>query len=256
MIKFKEQLAAKNHFDALKYIESLVDTHTEIDENILLHVHWLLMHDIRDDAGQFRTSNVVVGGAFFTPPGSSEVKPMTLKLLEWLKTFFPKVEPIFLASLFHIRFVKIHPFTDGNGRVVRLLMNYILMRNGYPFIADIKVADEKKYLDTLQMSDLGNNEPFINYIAKVVDQTIDANIRGTEKTETLSMAEASNLCSYSQEYLSLLARKGSIGAFKHGRNWYITKENLDRYVESIEEMRERARLRRQKDRSIFCDPKT
>jgi len=237
----KEQLEAKNHLEAIKYVESLCEACTEIDENIVLSIHQLLFRDIFDDAGRYRTSAARITGAFFMPPKANDIKPETLKLLEWLRCDFSKRDPIELAALFHHRFVCIHPFRDGNGRVARLLMNYILMRNGYPFIADVKFSDRKKYLDTLHVADIGDNKPLLNYIARVVEQAIDKNIHSFEKPEMLSLAEASKRCPYSQEYLSLLARKGSIGAFKQGRNWYITQEDLDRYVRSIEEKRRKAR---------------
>lgn len=232
---FKEQLEAKGLLDAIKYIEYLVKTRTELDENIILHMHLLIFHDTKNDAGQFRTSNVKIGGAFFMPPNYNEILPKILELIDGLKHGILSEDPIDSAILFHHEFVCIHPFIDGNGRIARLLMNYILMKNGYPYIADVKFNDRVKYLDCLQMADLMSVKPLINFIARFVEQSIDRNIYAVENPEKLSLAEASKRCHYSQEYLSLLARKGSISAFKNGRNWYITKEDLDRYVKSIEE---------------------
>ena len=115
------------------------------------------------------------------------------------------------------------------------------MRSGYPYITDPKFSERNKYLECLSLADIGQNRHFIDFIARTVEQAIDANLRIKEKPKVLSLAEASRCCPYSQEYLSLLARKGAIGAFKQGRNWYITNEDLNRYVQSIEEKKERAK---------------
>ena len=58
-------------------------------------------------------------------------------------------------------------------------------------------------------------------------------LNALEEPEILTLAEASKLTPYSQEYLSLLARKGALGAFKEGRNWVVTRRDLDRYLRSV-----------------------
>src|SRR5690554_8215102 len=63
------------------------------------------------------------------------------------------LHPVELASLFHYRFIRIHPFQDGNGRIARLLVNYILLKHGYPMII-VPSKDKEKYLDSLNKSDI------------------------------------------------------------------------------------------------------
>jgi hypothetical protein len=64
-------------------------------------------------------------------------------------------------------------------------------------------------------------------------KTLDMYLNAVEEPEALTLAGASKLTPYSQEYLSLLTRKGALGAFKQGRNWMITRRDLDRYLKSV-----------------------
>jgi Fic family protein len=228
-----ETLEAKNHPEAIKFIESLVDTKSQIDENAVLHLHQLIMSKIAEDAGRYRTARVRISGAVFTPPPSFEVGHRINELLEWLRENPDELTPIELSSIFHHRFVQIHPFTEGNGRTARLLMNAILMKSGYPFIAIVPKRDRSKYLKTLLEADLGNVKAFVNFVARCVERTLDIYLDALEEPETLTLAEASKITTYSQEYLSLLARKGALGAFKQGRNWVITKRDLNSYLKSV-----------------------
>lgn len=225
-----ETLQAKNHPAAMTFIEDIVATKGEIGENTILKVHKLIMSGVAEDAGQYRTATVRIAGAYFMPPPSAKVKPKMDELLAWLKENPDEYTPIELAAVFHHQFVQIHPFTEGNGRTARLLMNAILMRFGYPFIAIVSTHDRSKYFKTLMDADLGNASPFANFVARCVERTLDMYLEAIEEPEILTLTEASKLTPYSQEYLSLLARKGALGAFKQGRKWVVTKMDLDRYL--------------------------
>jgi excisionase family DNA binding protein len=230
----KEYLGAKNHPEAIKFVEELTESGRNIDEDSVLHLHKLILNEIDETAGQYRATGVRIAGAGFMPPPSKEVKPQILMLLKWLRDNPEELTPIELAAMFHHRFVQIHPFAEGNGRVARLLMNAILMKHGYPFITNISYGDRKKYLKSLYDADMGNMSNFVNFIARSVERSLDIYLHALEEPKKLSLAEASKYTPYSQEYLSLLARKGAIGAFKLGRNWYITRDELERYVKSID----------------------
>ena len=228
-----EVLEAKNHPVAINFIENLVSEKEEISEDNILSLHKLIMSNIVDNAGCYRTTGVTIGGAVFSPPPSSEIKARIDELLEWLRRNPEEYTPIELAAVFHHRFVWIHPFIEGNGRTARLLMNATLMKNGYPFIAIVSKNDRPKYLKTLMEADLGNSAPFVNFIARCVEKSLDVYLEALEEPKILTLSEAAKMTSYSQEYLSLLARKGSLGAHKQGRNWVISKKDLDRYLASV-----------------------
>jgi Fic family protein len=228
-----ETLEAKNHPEAIEFVEKLVEAKSELTEDGVLQVHKLIMANIADDAGQYRTTGVRITGASFMPPPSSQVRPRMNELLKWLKENPDEHTPIEVAAVFHHRFVQIHPFSEGNGRAARLLMNAILMKNGYPFIAIVSNLDRPKYLRTLMEADLGNTSSFVNFVARCVERALDTYLDALEEPELLTLTEASEITPYSQEYLSLLARKGLLGAVKQGRNWVISRRELNRYLDSV-----------------------
>jgi len=227
----REHLEAKNHPDAIDYVEKLAQERTTIGQDDVMKVHELLMRGIDDqDAGEYRSGQVRVAGATFMPPAAEKIRSMISELLQTLSQNREELRPIDLAAFFHHEFVYIHPFLDGNGRTARLLMNVILLRAGYPFVTLLKV-DRPRYLRALGEADNGNLVPFANFVASCVERSLDIYLLAFEKdARILSLAEASKLVPFTQEYLSLLARKGSLGAFKLRRNWVITKEALDEYV--------------------------
>jgi len=229
----REHLEARNHPDAIDYVEKLAQKETTIKQDDILKVHELLIRGIDDqNSGKYRTGQVRVAGATFMPPPPSKIQSMISEVLQALNQNPDELRPIELAAFFHHKFVYIHPFLDGNGRTARLLMNVILMRNGYPFTVLLKV-DRPKYLRALSEADNGNLIPFANFIANCVERSLDIYLLAFEKeAEILTLAEASKLTPYTQEYLSLLARKGSIGAFKLRRNWVITKKALNEYIKT------------------------
>jgi Fic family protein len=232
-----ETLEAKNHPEAIEFIERLVDAKSELTEDAILQLHRLIMSNITEDAGHYRTMGVRITGATFMPPPSSEVKPRIDELLKWLRENPDELTPIELAAVFHHRFVQIHPSSQGNGRTARLLMNALLMKDGYPFIAIVPKLDRPKYLKTLMEADLGNTSSFVNFIARCVERALDMYLDALEEPKILTLAEASQITPYSQEYLSLIARKGLLGAYKQGRKWVVSRPELDRYLASVKKGR-------------------
>ncbi len=102
-------------------------------------------------------------------------------LMQWYRGEEGKGEfdAVSLAALFHYRFVRIHPFDDGNGRISRLLMNYILLKNGYPPVV-IKSADKHNYLAALRMADADDIEAFVQYIAEQLQWSLELYIKAAK----------------------------------------------------------------------------
>ena len=112
-------------------------------------------------------------------------------LLQWYNQAEAEgtMSPIELASLFHYRYIRIHPFEDGNGRISRLIVNYILYRHGYPMIV-VRTKDKKNYLAALSKCDavvgkipsdgaqasLEQTKPFVDYMTGVLCKDISTNI--------------------------------------------------------------------------------
>lgn len=100
------------------------------------------------------------------------------ELLEWYSAEETKNElhPVALAALFHYKFVCIHPFDDGNGRISRLIMNYVLLRHNLPPII-IKTSDKKNYLFALNQADSGDLNAFIKYIAAQLVWSLELSLK-------------------------------------------------------------------------------
>eukprot|EP00111_Clytia_hemisphaerica_P016612 TCONS_00049247-protein len=123
------------------------------------------------DAGLFRDSQVYVGEHI--PPSPVDVHQYMEAFQRWLlSTDVEHLHPIELAALAHYKLVYIHPFTDGNGRTSRLLMNLFLMRAGYPPVI-IRKEDRFKYYQHLQTANIGDVRPFIRFVATCTEETLD-----------------------------------------------------------------------------------
>jgi Fic family protein len=229
----RDHLEAKNHPGAIEYVESLKDR--ELAEADVLKLHGMLFSGVLENAGSYRRSQVFIEGSKHVPPPAFEVPGLMKDLLGWLKGNPEELRPVELAAVLHFRLVSVHPFDDGNGRVARLLMNLVLIRFGYPF-AVLKRYDRRRYYDTLERADSGDSKPFVNFIARCVEESLDLYLSVVEpaggERRFLTLAEATKLTPYSQEYLSLLARRGLIAATKIGKNWHVTPNAIKEYINS------------------------
>lgn len=140
----KDHLEAVGHRDAFLYIEQLIRDKTPFSERIIKEIHSLVLMDKPEDKGVYRRIPVRIMGAYHEPPQPYLVAAQMEQLVaEFAKT---KLHPIEAAALFHLKFEGIHPFIDGNGRTGRLILNFMLMQNGYPPI-NVKFADRKRYYE-------------------------------------------------------------------------------------------------------------
>ncbi len=188
------------------------------------------MNNLLHEPGAYRTGESRIGGAHFMPTKSTEIPEKIHELLTWLSKNPYEYPPIEQSAHFMHRFLTIHPFQDGNGRTARLLMNHILMKNGYQVLTNISIRDRKKFLETLQEADHGDFTQLINLVAMSVEDSLTKHIITVEELETYSLREAAMHGPYTAEYLGLRARDGSLGAYKDGRNWRITREDLENYI--------------------------
>ena len=229
----RDILAARNHPEAIEYVEGLAKAGGSLTEVDVLTLHRLIMEGVDEGAGRYREAGVRIAGAVFSLPKSTEVSAMMRSLLDWLDRNLEELSPVELAAVFHHRFVSIHPFAEGNGRTARLLMNLILMRNSYAFIVSVSRQDRDKYIRALREADQGSLNDFVNYVARCAERTLDIYLNTIEEQDVLTLSEASRMTSYSQEYLSLLARSGRLAAFKEGRNWLVSRRELERYLVEV-----------------------
>jgi Fic family protein len=162
-----------NHKRAFDYILNYKE---DITKDFILKLHELVVANTLDkhlnsQVGRFRTVQVFISGVMWFPPKPSEVPDKISALLTWYSKNKKKVHPLILSLYFHSEFEKIHPFVDGNGRVGRLLLNFILYKNKYPMI-NIPFAIKHKYYDALEKAQTQNNlRPFVKFMVEILKDT-------------------------------------------------------------------------------------
>ena len=120
-----EQLEAKNHQTALNYLFEHVVKKEKIDENLVLKLHSILMNGVRPDAGVYRNHAVRITGVNLPTANYMSVPKLMPKVMSGA---IKKTKDIVaLSAVVHSKFEQIHPFSDGNGRTGRLLMNAMLL---------------------------------------------------------------------------------------------------------------------------------
>lgn len=142
-----EHLEVIGHKEAIDFILSLADRGEAIGERQIREVHSLVMKDQGSDSGVYRNLNVKAAGTNFTYPDHLKVPELMADFVSRLRST-NQLHAIEAATEAHTKFVTIHPFRDGNGRVGRLLLNLILIQSGYP-IAVIPVDRRARYIDSL-----------------------------------------------------------------------------------------------------------
>lgn len=167
-----EHLETINHRDAIGYIEDSISTEKPLSEWNIRSIHALILKGIDSaNAGRYRTENVVISGARHIPPRHMEIADLMQKLLSEYRDEWGGLHPVVRATLLHGEFVKIHPFVDGNGRTSRLLMNFELMKHGYPPII-IKKEDRATYYEALDLAHTTMNyAPFLQLVAERVQES-------------------------------------------------------------------------------------
>ncbi|MDL2252788.1 Fic family protein [Ruminococcaceae bacterium OttesenSCG-928-I18] len=138
----KDHLEAVGHRNAFLYVEQLITDKTAISEKVIKDIHSLVLMDRPDDKGVYRRIPVTIMGAYHEPPQPYLVPVQMEQLVARQKE--TKRHPIENAALFHLDFEGVHPFIDRNGRTGRLMLNLMLMQQGYPPI-DVKFSDRKRY---------------------------------------------------------------------------------------------------------------
>lgn len=235
----REHFEAVNHQEAIEFVESLISAQYILNEKDILKVHELVLNKIEKDfAERFRTSGVRISGANFVPSNALKVDEFIIELINWVNS--SDLNVIIKSAIFHHRFVWIHPFFDGNGRTVRLLFNLLLMKEGFPPAIILK-NDRKKYYDALNLANNGDYSKLLLLVLQALERSLDIYLGSLNNTydnyQPISTIVSEERLPYGQEYVSLLARKGKIDAFKEGRNWLTTKEAVLDYIEKRERKR-------------------
>jgi Fic family protein len=137
----------------------------DITIKLMCKLHEYIQRNIDDDgAGCIRRIPVGITGSKWEPPPAIVVEEELNGLLDWYNKNKKAMHPVELAGIFHHKYLQIHPFKDGNGRVARELLNFILERNDYPPIV-IPVKRRQEYMEFLEKADNGDVIPLLEFFS-------------------------------------------------------------------------------------------
>ena len=166
----REHLEAVDHYDALLWMRDRATATTLVNEDVMCELHRrIVMRSQPDIAGIYSRNPRRIAGSPVVFPNPAKIPQLMKEFGEWLES-----APTTPASAFdaHFRLTAIHPFGDGNGRTARLLMNLLLIREGYPPIA-VRPEDRKTYLDALERGSLAEDlRPFQTFMHERLDSTL------------------------------------------------------------------------------------
>lgn len=182
----REYEEIKAHDVAYHFIEDIAnDNERPLSEQIIKNLNEIILvrpywKDAITPDGQSTRKQIKIGnykeypnsvrlqnGEIFEYASPADTPILMQELVNWYRDNLGKLNPITLAIMLHYKFVCIHPFDDGNGRISRLLMNYVLLNHGFPPVI-IRSDDKNNYLRVLHIADVGDLEPLIEYISKEI----------------------------------------------------------------------------------------
>lgn len=214
-----EHLEATNHAEALDYVKTLVGKkRQEITEQDILDIHRLILNKIEaGNAGRYRAQHARLTETDVVLPNPTKVPDLMEEFIKWLVG--RNLDHIVKISAdAHYKLVSIHPFSDGNGRTSRLLMNLTLMQQGYP-PAIIRKEDRLAYINSLEKAQKGNGlDDFYNLIYGAVDRSLDIYLEAVEPERESIVEPSSEQRFYTTEEVAKLLQ--------------VDPESIRRYVRS------------------------
>ncbi len=157
----------------------------EISERLIRRIHAIIMENLMHTPGDYRNLDVQIEKVEYLPPPSFEVPHMMQDLIKWYKQNKNNLHPFLLAVFFHAKFEIIHPFLNGNGRVGRAVVNFILEKFSYPTLY-LGLEHRNEYLKALLSADEGNFFPLVQTLTgfyKIQNEKILGQIEKREMNE-------------------------------------------------------------------------
>jgi Fic family protein len=140
----------------------------EFNQKFLLKIQELLTKNTNCKiVGSYRNHNVRISGSDWIPPNHDGLKEEMRKIFQWYYSAKKRLHPVELGAILHNKLVRLHPFSDGNGRTSRVVMNWILMKNKFPMFY-VELKDKINYYEAIEEGDKGNDGAVVHYIANVL----------------------------------------------------------------------------------------
>jgi Fic family protein len=176
----RDHLEAVDHYAALLWMRELAAQATLVGKDVTCELHRLIVARSQPDIAGFYSPHARrIAGSRVTFPNPLKIPSLMDAFGAWLEHAPPAPAAAFEA---HFRLTAIHPFSDGNGRTARLLMNLLLIRAGYPPVA-VRPEDRMTYLNTLELASLTDNlQPFQSFMHQRLDATLDEYLQALQET--------------------------------------------------------------------------
>ncbi|MFA6118711.1 MAG: Fic family protein [Parachlamydiales bacterium] len=219
-ISIREMFEAKNLARVVLYLDKKAKEQ-ELNLNAMLFLHKILLSNINDDiAGRFRKDNEFVRvGSHIAPNPKEVISRLEEMLIEYNSTHSENI--IKRIAKLHLAFEYIHPFCDGNGRIGRVINNYLLIREGYVPI-NIKFIDRKNYYQAFNEFDWNNKTAIMeNIVGKALTNSYYKRLAYLEGYEIVSLSEYSKRKKLSYPNLINKAKRQTIEAFLEKGEWKI-----------------------------------
>jgi len=156
-----------NSKDCYEFIKNYTG---EFNQKSLLKIHTLLTKNTNCKiVGKYRDHDVRITGSDWIPTAHKKIKEEMRKIFQWYYVERKKLHPVELGAILHNKLVRLHPFSDGNGRTSRVVMNWILMKNKFPMFY-VELRDKIHYYEVIEVGDKGKDEAIVHYIASILMQ--------------------------------------------------------------------------------------
>ena len=200
----------------------------------------------------YRDTDMVITGARFEPPRPEAVPKVMGRVLEWLRN--SELEPVRKSAFFHLLFEVVHPFTDGNGRVGRILMNAVLIEGG---LINVAFRNRKRYIEALKEAEEGavvvvdklsrgrklTDEQITDTVLEygevevferlIRDELLHSlKVYGREKDVLLTPSQVAEFLGFkNKDYVRVLINRGTLVGRKIGGIWMVPLSEVISYVE-------------------------
>lgn len=219
-INERELFEAKNLARVISYIQNKAIT-TPLDLDKILLLHKMLLSNIRDDiAGRFRQGEefVRVANHIATPPSEIEAELKEM-LAQYQAT--KHVHIVTRIAKLHLAFENTHPFVDGNGRIGRVLNNYLLIQEGYVPI-NIKFLDRKEYYNAFkEFDETGGSKIMETIVSRAISNSYHKRLAYLENKRIITLSDYAKQRKISHSNLLNKAKRQTIEAFQENNNWKI-----------------------------------
>ena len=150
-----------------KAFYSMIEFKYQLSLKVVNKWHEMMFKETMEHiAGKPRLHKIIVTGSRTSFPHSEDVPKLLAEFFDWYRKNERKLNPVELAALAHLKFVTIHSYSDGNGRISRLLANYVLIKHSYPML-NIKFKDRMEYYKNLEVSQInGKPKYFVRFFLK------------------------------------------------------------------------------------------